>query len=68
MAAIMAATSHAAATLGIGADVGMIRPGYVADLIAVGGDPLADLGRLRDVRMVMQGGGVVPLPGQQAQP
>lgn len=68
MASIMAATSHAAATLGIGADVGMIRPGYVADLIAVAGDPLTDISRLRDVRMVMQGGRVVPLPGQQAQP
>ena len=46
----------------------MIRPGYVADLIAVAGDPLTDISRLRDVRMVMQGGRVVPLPGQQAQP
>lgn len=68
MAAIVAATSHSAANLGIGADVGLIKPGYVADLIAVAGDPLTDLSRLRDIRLVMQGGEVVPLPGERARP
>jgi imidazolonepropionase-like amidohydrolase len=68
MEAIMAATSRAAATLGIGADVGLIKPGYLADLIAVSGNPLADLSRLRDVRLVMQGGRLVPLPATQAGP
>jgi len=38
---------------------GAIEPGRAADLIAVDGDPLADVGALRRVRFVMQGGRVV---------
>jgi imidazolonepropionase-like amidohydrolase len=40
-------------------DVGRLAPGCHADLIAVAGDPLADVTVLEDVRFVMQGGRVV---------
>ncbi len=54
-AAIAAATGECARALGLD-DVGTLRPGLVADVIAVGGDPLADVSRLGDVRLVVQGG------------
>ena len=56
LAAITAATGDCARALGIEAEVGTLRPGMAADVIAVAGNPLDDLQRLRDVRMVMQGG------------
>jgi imidazolonepropionase-like amidohydrolase len=39
--------------------VGSIEPGKFADLIAVAGDPLADITELERVRFVMKGGEVV---------
>lgn len=65
MEAIVAATSRAATVLGIGKDVGMVKEGYIADLIAVSGNPLTDLSVLRQISMVMQQGEVVPLPGDE---
>ena len=53
--ALRAATSVAARVLGRG-DLGAIRPGAQADLLAVGGDPLASIGALRDVRTVVSRG------------
>jgi imidazolonepropionase-like amidohydrolase len=38
--------------------IGVVAPGAYADLVAVGGDPLADVKRLADVVFVMQGGKV----------
>ena len=55
----MAATSNAARALRIADEVGTIQPGKRADLIAVPGDPLQDMGALRRVALVMQGGCVV---------
>jgi imidazolonepropionase-like amidohydrolase len=55
---IRAGTGRSAEILGIDDEVGTVRPGLAADLIAVPGDPLADLRKLRDVRLVMQGGEV----------
>jgi imidazolonepropionase-like amidohydrolase len=57
--AIRAATSDAAELLGRGDDVGRLAPGRFADLIAVPGDPLADVTVLERVPFVMKGGRVV---------
>ena len=54
--AIRAATINAAEALGQSGQVGVIKPGAWADLIAVDGDPLADVGQLADVDFVMKGG------------
>jgi len=59
MQAIQAATSNAAEALGRQADVGAIAVGRYGDLIAVAGDPLADVARLQSVTFVMKGGEVV---------
>ena len=54
--AIQAATVNAADLLGWGGKVGRIAPGYYADLIAVDGDPMADVRTLARVSFVMKGG------------
>ena len=59
MQAIQAATASAAEALGRSADVGAIAVGRYGDLIAVTGDPLADVTRLQSVEFVMKGGDVV---------
>jgi len=59
MSAITSATSLAAESLGLGDRIGTIAPGYEADLIAVEGDPLKDIGVLEKVVFVMKGGRVV---------
>jgi len=56
MQAIQAATVNAADLLGWGGKVGRIAPGFYADLIAVDGDPVADVHALERVRFVMKGG------------
>ncbi|MBT2405559.1 MULTISPECIES: amidohydrolase family protein [unclassified Streptomyces] len=50
------ATSEAATALGLGSTTGRIAPGYRADLLLVDGDPLADLGALKNVRAVFASG------------
>jgi imidazolonepropionase-like amidohydrolase len=59
MQAIQAATANAAEALGRTADVGAIAVGRYGDLIAVAGDPLADVTRLQSVAFVMKGGDVI---------
>ena len=54
--AIQSATVGAAAHLRIDGEAGRITPGLPADLIAVAGDPLADVTELERVRFVMKGG------------
>ncbi len=54
--AMAAITSDAAEALGLGKTVGALRPGLVADLVAVDGDPAVDLSALRRVRHVVQAG------------
>lgn len=57
--AIQAATLNAAEALGQQGQVGTIKPGAWADIIAVTGDPLADVGELADVDAVVKGGVLV---------
>jgi len=58
VAAIVAATVNAADLLGLSAEVGTIEPGKIADIVAVRGDPLADVGVLRQMNFVMARGRV----------
>ena len=57
--AIRAATSEAAAALGLEREVGQAAPGFAADLIAVDGDPLTDVTVLERVGGVIKAGKVV---------
>jgi imidazolonepropionase-like amidohydrolase len=58
--ALGAATTNAAALLGMEKTLGAIAPGFLADLVAVEGDPLADVEVvIRNVRWVMKDGIVV---------
>jgi imidazolonepropionase-like amidohydrolase len=59
MQAIQAATVTSAEMLGWSKDVGALSPGHYADMVAVKGDPLGDIGVLERVAHVMKGGVVV---------
>ena len=56
MDAITSATSAAAKALGLGDRLGVIAPGYEADLVATKGDPSKDIAATREVVFVMRGG------------
>jgi imidazolonepropionase-like amidohydrolase len=56
---IRAVTINAAEMLGWQDRIGAIEPGKLADLVAVAGDPIADISELERVRFVMKGGQVV---------
>src|SRR5207253_5225593 len=56
MQAIQAATTNAADLLGHSKEVGSIKPGKYADVIAVAGDPLKDVSVLENVDFVMKDG------------
>jgi imidazolonepropionase-like amidohydrolase len=61
--ALKTATVNAAELLGKSADLGAAAPGHFADLIAVEGDPLADIEiAIGKVRAVMKGGKIVIAP------
>jgi imidazolonepropionase-like amidohydrolase len=66
--AIKAATWNAADLLGATKDVGTVQPGRFADIIAVTGDPLADVKVLEHVDFVMKGGAVYKSGGRAVNP
>jgi len=58
--ALQTATINGAALLGMEDKLGALKPGYFADIVAVEGDPLADINVvIQKVRWVMKGGAVV---------
>jgi imidazolonepropionase-like amidohydrolase len=57
-AALISATSLAAESLELGEQIGTLRPGFEADIVAVAGDPLKEITALRNVTFVMKGGRV----------
>ncbi|WP_372012382.1 metal-dependent hydrolase family protein [Pseudoxanthomonas sp. 10H] len=64
-AALQAATIRAAEVLGVD-DQGVIEAGKRADIVAVPGDPLADITRVMQVDFVMKDGTVYRRPGEPA--
>jgi imidazolonepropionase-like amidohydrolase len=63
--AIRSATVDAAELLGVSANAGTIEPGKDADIVAVEGDPAADIRLLENVGFVMKHGRVHKLGGQR---
>lgn len=55
---LIAATSGNAAIFDL-SDRGAVRPGLLADLVAVDGDPTTDIAAVRAVRLVIKGGEIV---------
>ncbi|HEX4080740.1 MAG TPA: amidohydrolase family protein [Rhizomicrobium sp.] len=58
MECIVAATLTAAEHIGLSPELGSIRPGKAADLVASAASPLDDINELRKIRFVMRGGTV----------
>jgi imidazolonepropionase-like amidohydrolase len=56
---LLAATRHAAALCGVGADLGTVEVGKLADLIVVEANPLEDIHNLRGLRLVFKAGRLV---------
>ena len=58
MAAIQAATSKGAEMLGMSGELGVVAPGAYADVVAVAGDPLKNVGEFERIGFVMKDGKV----------
>jgi imidazolonepropionase-like amidohydrolase len=59
---LVAATGGNARILGLDSTVGAVKPGLLADLVAVAGDPTRDMAAVRAVRLVIKGGVLVTAP------
>jgi imidazolonepropionase-like amidohydrolase len=53
---------NGAKLLGWAGQIGELKPGYYADVIAVDGNPLADISALKKVGLVMKGGVIYRRP------
>lgn len=62
MQAIRAATVVAAQLIEADHELGRLAPGYLADIIAVPGNPSADIGATLDVSFVMKDGQIYKTP------
>jgi imidazolonepropionase-like amidohydrolase len=62
VAVLQAGLINGAKLLGWGGQIGELKPGYFADVIAVPGDPTRDVSVLKNVRFVMKGGTVFRRP------
>ena len=58
MSAMVSANSLGAGALGMADQIGLLTPGFQADIIALDGDPLKDITAVRRVVFVMKGGTV----------
>jgi len=56
MQALRAATITSAELVDVDDELGRLAPGYLADIIAVAGDPSRDIAATLDVRFVMKDG------------
>ncbi|HEY1204519.1 MAG: amidohydrolase family protein [Bryobacteraceae bacterium] len=56
LAALQAGTLNGAELLGWQGRIGALKPGYLADIVAVPGNPLEDIGAVEKVSFVMKGG------------
>ncbi|WP_439468645.1 amidohydrolase family protein [Blastomonas fulva] len=57
--ALRAATIEPARMLGVDNEVGVLKPGYYADIVALDADPTTDIAALRTIGFVMKGGKVI---------
>jgi imidazolonepropionase-like amidohydrolase len=60
--ALLAATAVDAKIIGHETDLGQLKPGFLADVIAVAGDPTQNIETLKDVRFVMKDGRIYKEP------
>ena len=65
VSALKAATSVAGEVLHM--DIGQVKAGMLADLIAIDGDPTKEIAAIRRVKLVMKGGTVYRSPAVAAQ-
>jgi imidazolonepropionase-like amidohydrolase len=56
LAALQAGTLNGAKLLGWQSELGALKPGYLADVVAVAGNPLQDINAVQSVTFVMKGG------------
>jgi imidazolonepropionase-like amidohydrolase len=64
MQIILAGTYNGAITVGLEDQIGSIEAGKIADILVVGGDPLADLQSLKDIRLVIHDGTIIGQPAE----
>jgi imidazolonepropionase-like amidohydrolase len=68
LAAIQAGTVNGAKLLGWEGQIGVLKAGCLADIVAVSGNPLEDIAALQKVSFVMKGGAIHRRPSGVAVP